>query len=264
MRQPPALGQLHFRHLAQHLPRPCRHLFPGPGRAAAILLEQPGDGLLDGIVVVVADLGLPVLEGPVAGRARREEQVRIGGPRGLEVGVQQPVPVLLADRPLLLDGQCVRQPGFGQGGQAPFAVQPFRRGQRLDAGIGILAAVLRVQAQHGHGLARRRAEPAGGEHVAPALGDVVLRADGRHLDARATGAQQDGKERRRPHRHPSAAALPRDHGRLPAVRGWRMARENAAASGPGRAGLPINACSRKAAKGWPRSRPPCSYRYSGR
>ena len=140
----------------------------------ATVAEQVADGLLHGIVIVVADLRLAFLEGALARRARRVEQVGVGVAGRFEPGGQQFGAGVAA---LLLFRQRAFQPQFGERRQALLVAEQLGAGQvgAAAARIGYTGGdVAADDAQH---FAGRGAELTRGEDVAAPLLQVVGRRD---------------------------------------------------------------------------------------
>ncbi|MNS75833.1 hypothetical protein D3C72_1093610 [compost metagenome] len=136
----------------------------------AAVAEQIADGLLHGIVVVVADLRLAFLEGALARRARRVEQVgiRVAGrfePGGQRFGARAAA--------LFFFRQRAFQPQFGQGRQALLVAEQLGAGQVGAAAARIGFAGGDVAADDAQHLAGRGAQFARGENVAAPLLQVV-------------------------------------------------------------------------------------------
>ncbi|CAM5202211.1 hypothetical protein CDEN61S_00158 [Castellaniella denitrificans] len=243
---------------------------PGLGRVFQVVAVGFQGGLLGGVVVVVAHLGLPVLEGAQGGRPRGTEQVGVGVSGRLQIGVQAGGGV----GDVLVQG--LGQPEFRQRREPLLRAQPRRAGQRFDAGGGVAAAGSRILADDGQGVAGGDAERAGTEDVAPALGDEFLGAYGPDPDAGASGQQAGRQQQAEPSREAGrrrpASGSGGAHdgcaggaGAGPAAgSGARMRRENSSAD-PGRAARRVmSARARRTSSGWLVSRPPWPYRYSGR
>ncbi|MFC7206897.1 hypothetical protein ACFQOZ_08975 [Comamonas endophytica] len=154
--------------------------------------EQSGDGLLHRVVVIVAHLGLAVLEDALAGLARREEQVGIGMARGFKPGLDL-VAAMAAGRAALGLQRGLR-PQLGQRRQALLVGQPGCVGNGGAALGRQLRAVLALQADDAQRLLGGGAEPAGGEDVGAALRQVFRWLDGTDPDTRATRQQRGGTQ----------------------------------------------------------------------
>ena len=177
-----------------------RRTGPGCAGVARVAVEQPRHGPLHREVVVVAHLGLAVLEGAVTRAAAGEEEVGPGMAGRLQPGVHRrgvgvaALPGRLRVRRFRRDSrrpvglQRGLQPQLGQGRQPLLVGDALGLRQRLPAAVGGLAAV--VDAGHARDLLRGPAQVPGGQHVAAPFGQVERRGDGGHRHRRAARHQQ--------------------------------------------------------------------------
>lgn len=169
------------------------------------LLEQQRGRLLRRIVVVVANLRLAILERPIPRQAWGEEQIGVGMARHLQIGPQQALEALVAGHALPLLAHGFLQPQLRCRGELTFHANDIAARQQLGAVADILPASLWRDRKTREHVAGRGAELAGGQHIPASLGDVVLGADGSHLDTGAPHTQRrhDGQQEA-----PDGASLP--------------------------------------------------------
>ncbi|MNZ53124.1 hypothetical protein D3C78_709920 [compost metagenome] len=151
-------------------------------RSAAIQLEQIGQRFLHREIVIVAHLGLAILQGAQARATGGEEQVGIRVPCAFQIGFHAGLPALLG-----LHAHGVEQPQLGQRRQPAFIGDSAVLADPAAALLQVVAADLFVDADNLQSDAGGGAEVAGGEYVASAQCQVVVILDEVDLDAGATG-----------------------------------------------------------------------------
>jgi hypothetical protein len=171
-----------------------------PGGIRVVQLHR---GFLHGQVVVVAHLGLAVLETALVGGALGEEQIGIGLARDLHPRIQArlEVGIQFGDRGLgaagcrvlalrRRQGHRMLQPQLGQAGALVFLAHHDAAFHRLDAGQAGLGTDAFIEPGHAQGLRGRRAELAGGEDVTALERDVLAGRDRGDLHRRPELAQR--------------------------------------------------------------------------
>ncbi|MNV14770.1 hypothetical protein D3C71_1054670 [compost metagenome] len=233
-------------------------------------LEHHRRGLLGRVVVVIAHLGLAVLEGPLRRRATAEEQVGVGVARRLQPGVQRRIAerMLVAVLGLGAEPQRRLDPQLGQCRQALFLGQHAGLFQRLLATHHVLGAQRLVQPDHAQGFLRGGTELARGEHVAALGGQVVGRCDLLHGHHRAaTGQQQRHHAGQQRQQAAPYAGRYSHHGTFPCSTPgmpWRIRREKSGASPAARARSVMRPRALSVAKSTPGTSTPRSRAYSAK
>ncbi len=154
-----------------------------------IARKEPGQRLLHGEVVIVAHLGLPIVQGPLPHRALGHEQVSVSVPGAFQVSIQHGVGLRIGLR-RSIQPQRFLQPEFGQYRQPLLVAQRLRLTQRSKAdGSGCLAFVL-ADADHLQCGPHRSAELPCAQHIPAAQGHVVPGFKSGYLDSGATTQRQ--------------------------------------------------------------------------
>ncbi len=238
-------------------------------RTLAGALEHHRRGLLGGVVVVVAHLGLAVFEGTVRRRAPTEEQVGIGVTRRFQPRIQRRVAhrVLVTVLRLGAQAQCGLHPQLRQCRQALFFRQHGGVFQGLLAGGHVLGAQVLVQSDHAQGFLRCRAELARGEHVAALVGQVVGGCHLLHGDHGAAAGQQQRQHHRQQRQQAAGEGVGHGHGAVPCCMPgtpWRITCENAGSLPAARARSVMRPRAFNVAKSTPGVSTPRSRAYSAK